>query len=300
MELLKGEHQPMISPEEFDLIQIKLGRKGKPRPRNNLHFSYTGKIECGECGSMVTAEEKHQMRCSECKDMKKPGIFHYTYYHCTKQKNKKCTQKSLRVGELEPLIDKKLEGFKLSTEFEQWALEELARDNDQTVQSQNAVIDSQQKSYKDVVARLQNLAQLYTSPKNVNGELLSLEEYEPQRKELLAQKKQLEGAQQEVGRKIEEWINWAENSFHFAVAARVWFEKGSPEQKRSIFMSLSGSNLVLKDKELNVYLKEPLDFYTLIATQYPSTTITFEPGKYQANKRKNLPFEADIPSLRRK
>ena len=40
----------MITEEEFDLVQVKLGRKGKPRYRGNFHSPYNGKIECGECG----------------------------------------------------------------------------------------------------------------------------------------------------------------------------------------------------------------------------------------------------------
>ncbi len=318
-DLVKGAHQPMIAEEDFDLVQAKLGRKGRPRPRENRHFSYTGKIECGECRSMITCEQKDQLICTACKlkfaykrknacprcktkieGMKKPKILQYVYYHCTKRKNPKCTQRSVQVGDLESMIDKTLKGFKVSPEFAQWALEELETDTKQTIKNQSAVIDSQQRRYKDVVTELQNLAQLYTSPKNVNGELLSLDEYEPQRKTLLAEKKQVEEAQQDTGKKIEEWINWTENSFNFAVAARVWFENGTPEQKRIIFTSLSCSNLALKDKKLSIPLQKPLDFYTLIATKFPSTTIALEPAKYGSNKRKRLPFEADIPSLRRR
>ncbi|MEQ1561597.1 MAG: recombinase family protein, partial [Nitrospira sp.] len=316
-DLHKGEHLPMITVEEFDLIQARLGRKGRQRPRSSLNFPYTGQIECGECSSMITAEEKHQLICTECKfkfsykkrdncprcgqkieEMKKPSILHYVYYHCTKRKNDKCTQHSIRIEDLEPLIDQKLSDFKLSPEFTQWALEELAEDNERTINSQNAVIDSQQKRYKDVVSELQNLTKLYTSPSNANGELLSMEEYEPQRRVLLQEKKQIEEAQQDVGKKIEEWIDWTENSFNFAVAARVWFENGSPEQKRTIFASLSGSNLILKDNKLSVSLKKPLDLYKQIAIKYPSTTQAFEPTKYRSSKRKYLPFETDIPALR--
>jgi site-specific DNA recombinase len=316
-ELHKGSHQPMITEEEFDLIQAKLGRKGKPRPRNNLHFSYTGKIECGECSSMITAEEKHQLICVKCKlkfaykgkdacpgcktkieVMKKPTILNYVYYHCTKQKDRSCTQKSVRVETLESMTDNVLKQFNLSKVFEQWALEELEKDTWHDVNSQNAVVDSQQLRYKNTVAELLNLTKLYTSAANIDGKHLSLEEYELQRNTLLAEKKQLEEAQQDTGRKIGEWIDWAENSFNFSVAARVWFENGSPEQKRTIFMSLSGSNLTLKDKKLSVSLKKPLDFYSVIANHYPSTTIPLEPTKGAGNKRKCLPFEADIPALR--
>jgi DNA invertase Pin-like site-specific DNA recombinase len=312
--LMKGSHKPMITEPEYDAIQAKLGRKGKRRPKKHNHL-YTGKMVC-ECGSAITAEEKYQLICPKCKkkfaylnkdvcpgcgikieEMKKPTLLHYTYYHCTRRKNPDCKQKGMQVGNVETLIDKALEGFHLSDVFSEWALEALAEDTNYQIQSQNAVINSQQQRYKDVVAELQNLTKLYTSPKNIDGSLMSIEEYGSDRKRLMVEKKQLEKDQETTARKIEEWIDWATNSFDFAVAARVWFENGKPEEKRDIFLSLSGSNLTLKDKELTVSLKKPLDFYSIIATRYPKTKIPLEPRNNAMVTGGKLPFEADIPSL---
>ena len=318
-EFHKGAHVPMITMEQFDLIQAKLGRKGKPRPRTSNFFPFTGRMECGECGSMITAEEKYQIICDVCKhkfasgkkdacpkcgtrivDMKNPTLLHYLYYHCTKRKNPKCTQRSITVDDLETLLDRELAKFNVSDGFVQWALEELAVENEETIKGHNAIITSQQERYKVVVARLQNLAKLYTSPENANNELLTLEEYAPQRKELLDEKKKLEDAQQETGRKVEEWVDWAENSFNYAAAARTWFENGTLEEKRDIFASLSRSNLTFTDKKLTISLKKPLDLYAAIVSKYPSTAIPLEHENNGSNKEECLPFAADIPGLRRR
>ncbi len=56
----------MITPEKYDKVQILLGRKGRPRPKK-YNFAFRGLIRCGECGAMVTAEEKNQIICSKCK-----------------------------------------------------------------------------------------------------------------------------------------------------------------------------------------------------------------------------------------
>lgn len=316
-EFRKGEHEPMITLEEHDRIQIKLGRKGKPRPHNTHFSSYNGKIECGECGSMVTTDTKHQMVCDKCKfkfayrnsdacpncgakieAMENPAIFEYTYHLCTKKKGP-CSQKAIRAEQLLTVIDKTLTGFQVSDCFAEWALEELAKENQERVQSHNAIIESQQERYRKVVMQLQNLTLLFTSPENVDRTLLSLEEYAPQRKALLDEKQKLEVAQQDTGRKVEEWVDWAENSFDFATAARVWFENGTPEQRRDIFFSLSRSNLVLKDKILMISLKKPLDLYAAIVSKYPSTTTALEPEKCRATTGEYLPFAADIPALRK-
>jgi len=317
-ELVKGAQEPMITMDQFELMQRKLGRKGKPQSREGHFFPFTGRTECGECGSMVTAEEKHQIICDSCKhkfasskkdacpkckrkitDMENPTTLHYVYYHCTKRKNPNCGQKSVRVEDLEYLLDHALTKFELSSAFSQWALEELAKDNDEQIKGQRVEIDSQDKRYKDVVQRLQNLTRLYTSPENADQSLLSTEEYSPQRKALMEEKHTLESARQNTGRKIDEWVDWAENSFSFAAAARLWFENGSPEQKRDIFASLSRSNLILKDKELAVSLRNPLDLYAAIAMKYPNTTKAFEPRNDGSTKEEYLPFAVDIPSLRR-
>jgi DNA invertase Pin-like site-specific DNA recombinase len=62
-----GSHDPMITEEEFNHVQVLLGRHGSPRPSRHLNFAFTGLIRCGECGAAITADEKHQLRCEVCR-----------------------------------------------------------------------------------------------------------------------------------------------------------------------------------------------------------------------------------------
>jgi len=82
-----GKHDHMITEEEYDRIQVFLGKKGKRRPKEH-YFAFTGLIRCAECGAMITAEEK-------TKKQKNGNTHKYIYYHCTKRKNPNCTQKSI-------------------------------------------------------------------------------------------------------------------------------------------------------------------------------------------------------------
>lgn len=105
-----GRHTPMVTEEEFDAVQHFLSRSRK-MPRNKKAFAFTGLIQCGGCGSSVTAEEKHQLICSGCHykfayrskencpwckiptgEMKNPRRLTYTYYHCTKSGDSVCTE----------------------------------------------------------------------------------------------------------------------------------------------------------------------------------------------------------------
>jgi site-specific DNA recombinase len=72
-----GAHEPMITREEYDKVQMLLGRKGRPRPKNHA-FAFVGTMRCGECGMAITAEEKTKIQ-------QNGNVHHYTYYHCTKK-----------------------------------------------------------------------------------------------------------------------------------------------------------------------------------------------------------------------
>ena len=50
----------MITPEEYDLVQLILGRDGKPR-KTKRAFAFTGAIRCQECGCLYTAEIKKKI-----------------------------------------------------------------------------------------------------------------------------------------------------------------------------------------------------------------------------------------------
>ena len=85
--LYKGAYKPMITIEEFDQVQMILGRKGKPRQKKH-QFAFTGLITCGVCGGAITASAKTKL-------IKATGEYKtYVFYHCTKRKGiKTCTDK---------------------------------------------------------------------------------------------------------------------------------------------------------------------------------------------------------------
>lgn len=85
-------HTKMVTDDEYDRVQVMLGRKKTPKPKVRS-FAYTGFIRCGECGCLYTAEIKKKL-------IKSTGdIREYTYYHCTRKKlDVKCSQKKINKG----------------------------------------------------------------------------------------------------------------------------------------------------------------------------------------------------------
>jgi len=256
----KGNHEPMITQEEYDRVQILLGRNGKPRIKRH-NFAFTGLIRCGECGAMVTAEEKNQIICSSCKfkfssnnrsecpkcktsieKMKNPTILYYVYYHCTKRINPDCAQGSVEVKNLEKQIDGYLSNVQISEEFKNWAIKYLKEESEKEVSSRENILASQRKAYNNCLKKLDNLFQLKISPLNNNGSLLSDEEYAKQKTELMKEKARLEEILNDTGQRVEKQLANLELAFNFATYARYWFENGTLQEKGQILNAL-GSNL---------------------------------------------------------
>jgi site-specific DNA recombinase len=312
----KGNHEPAVSQEEFDRVQVLLGRKGKPRIKRH-NFFLTGLIRCGECGAMVTAEAKNQIICSKCKhkfssnnrhecpkcdtpfeEMKTPTILRYVYYHCTKRINPDCTQRSIEVNELERQICQYLSKIHISKGFKDWATRHLKEESEREFHSRESIFSSQRKAYDNCLKKLDNLFQLKISPLNADGSLLSDEEFAKQKTKLLKEKIRLEEILNDTHGRVEGWLEVGEKTFNFACYAKDWFKKGSPQEKAAILQAL-GSNLILKGKKLFVEPKKPFVVIGQVVEGVPQVRPVFEPEKSGLNERKLEIFFSKNPLVLR-
>jgi site-specific DNA recombinase len=288
----QGKHEPMVSMEEFKKVHALLTRSGSPRPQTHLGFAFTGMIACGGCGRMVTAEEKHQLRCSVCRHkfpyqkheacprcrtpiekMVNPLFRHYTYYHCSRSLRPDCRQKSIRVEELERQIDQHLARIEISESFKNWALKYLDELHQKELAAQSEIVQTQQKTYQDCLGRLDSLVRLKTSAGNLDGTLLSDEEYGHQRAELLQQKSALENSIENMERHLDRAFKESREVFEFASNVRRRFSEGAPLLKKQILLTVT-SNRILKDKKLSIQAKKP--FLVLGESSFPPET-EFDP-----------------------
>lgn len=268
--LYHGKHTPMITREEYDRIQVLMGRRSSPKPQKH-EFEYTGLIRCGECGAMITAENR-------IKRQKNGNTHHYTYYHCTKRKDEKCSQKHIRKEDLEKQFNKELESIEIPAEFRKWALEILKKENAQDFETNKVIIDSRQKAYNACLQKIDNLIDM-----RANKEL-SEDEFLPKKATLLEEKKRLLELLNDSDGAIGNIIEKADTLFTFAELARFRFETGTFEVKRSIIVAL-GSNLSLKDQKLHVSLDYPLLALKEAAIEARAISARFEPQKTCINKR---------------
>ncbi len=245
-QLYKGSHEPMITEKEYDIVQKLLGRLGRPRAQKH-RFAFTGLMRCGNCGAMITAEEK-------VKHQKNGNIHHYVYYRCTKQKDEKCPEKAIELKELSSQIDEAIGKFTISERFKNWAIKDLHQIRQTEAQTHEAALKSTERDHLRITQQLHNLLLKHSSPENSEGQLMSDAEYQDVRTSLLKQKSALESRITTQNKEIDEWVALSERTFNFARYARTWFAQGDMNTKRAIFACI-GSHLIVKDRKIAVTLR---------------------------------------------
>lgn len=306
-----GQHQPMVTEEEYHRVQVLLGRAGRKRTVR-LSFPFTGLIRCGACGAMVTAEEKHQIICPECKckfawrntqhcprcraeivHMRNPTRLDYTYYHCTWKREPSCKQRSVRADVLETQIASYLARLSIPPGILKWALEVLAEIEREEVTQREQLRAAQERAHADCLKRLDNLVRLKTAPGNVDGSLLSDAEYEHQRLSLLREKAGLEAHLVDPTQRYQRALAETLTIFRFARLAHASFVGGDQEAKRKI-LSAIGSNLTLIDGKLRIQALKPFEIIEGMLSGSEQSSEGFEPAETGPNSTQSDPLRVGL------
>ena len=275
-----GAHEPMVTLEEFDCVQVLLGRKGKPRNRKHNH-AFTGIIRCGECNCLITAETKVKFvkRDAQTKS--------YTYYHCTRRRSDyDCSQRAgITDIELEQQIEAEIEKFTILPEFLTWALEALNATNDKEVADRGTIHEMQSKALLDVQNNLDRLTKL------LYRGIISEEEYLKEKPILQKQITQLQEQRGDTEVRAEKWLELSEKAFHFATYARHNFVTGDSQAKREI-LSAMGQNFSLKDGKLSIeaneWLQPLINGYKTVEEDYRA----LEPAEVCSTTGESRPLQA--------
>ena len=256
----QGAHESMITLEEYDRVQMLLGRKGKPRPKRH-EFAFTGSIRCGVCGCLYTAETKKKL-------IKSTGeVREYTYYHCTRKTTKiKCNQrKNIPVDDLELKIEKEIEKYTILPEFLEWALEGLNKKNDTEIEDRSKIHETQSKTLLDTQKQLDELTKMRYR------QLIDDEIFIKEKNILQSKLSQLKEHLRETETRAEKWLELTEKTFVFATYARAAFLKAGKmgktglELKKEILLAL-GKTPIIEDEKLFI---EPNDWFVPIKNSYP-------------------------------
>lgn len=255
-ELYAGSHAAMVTEGEFWKVQELLGRSGRPRPKSNLSFAFTGLLRCGECGCQITAEQK-------TKPIKATGELRtYVYYHCTKKKRHlRCSQASVELRELESQICRGLMPLAIGDDFLEWALCYLKTMYEQERTEGLGEYANLQKAYENVRRQSEELLDV-----RLRG-LIDDEEFESKRVSLQREKNGLKSQMANPEKAAAQRLELAERTCRFAHGLADRFRNGSIEEKK-IILETVGSNRVLQDK---TFTFEPVAPYSFFANSSESS-----------------------------
>lgn len=224
----QGKHTPMITMEEFDKVQIIMGKRGRPRPKK-LEFPYTGIMHCSECGAQITATQKHKL-------IKSTGdINTYVYYHCTKRKiNVKCDAKAMKVEELEKEVSFILGEYTIDQRFYNQALEILKRNHKDEIEVNETIYHTHLANKEETQRKINNALQFL-----LNG-TIEESQYKETKKTLELELQKHDIKAKETENKVKNLNEVTENAFTFLRLAKSEFENKKSElmTKKSIVSSL--------------------------------------------------------------
>ena len=273
----QGKHEPMITLDEYDRVQMLLGRKGKPRPKRHS-FAFTGAIRCGECGCLYTAETKKKL-------LKSGEVKEHTYYHCTRKTRKvQCSQKkNIPADNLELAIEKEIEKYTILPQFLDWALEGLESNNSSETENKAKIRAMQEKALSSKQEELSELTKMRAR------NLIDDESFISERKEIQSEIIKINESLQNTGSDSDQLIELTKKTFSFAAYAHKEFLTASGprrlERKKEILLSL-GENPIIRDGELII---EPYEWLVPIKNEYPALEAEYlrlEPTKVPMNKTK--------------
>ena len=268
-----GKHKPMITLDEYDRIQVLLGKKGKPRQRVNK-FAYSGLIRCDNCGSLISADKKTKIIKTTGEEKT------FVYYRCNRKKPSiPCSEKAISLPSLEEQIDEMLLQYDVIPEFAE-LFDEIVKDcrKDDHI-SHEEVLNNIKNDISKVKQEKNNLTKL------ICKNLITEDEFVEQKNSYKKQILKLEQKVKEVTRGKNESEDVLDN-ISIMMRARKRFQRGDIEVKKSIVSNL-GSNRVLRDRMLLISANKWSGIFELSVQPYAQEYATLELHKKPLTKTKN-------------
>ncbi|MFZ5845594.1 MAG: recombinase family protein [Patescibacteria group bacterium] len=238
-EIHEGVHEPIITKKLWDSVQEVWKKRSRSWHEIRVVKPFTGLFRCGECGMMITAEEKTKYYKGTDRHAT------YTYYRCTKKsKTHKCTQPFIRQEELDQQLSDHIATVSLRQDWAEKMLEKLSQEEKEVAQSCDAFVGSKQAEIKVVNDKLQRLLDSYLD-QDIERDI-----YLVKKSEFLALKKKLEEQilkfQQTQNAWLEPFKNWIKEAANAANIARG----NNLGEKKVLAQKIFGSNLTLSDKKV--------------------------------------------------
>lgn len=222
----KGLHKPMISREEYDLVQKLISRE-QPRPLRRKHNAvYSGLFRCSTCGHQIIADMKRKLS-------KATGeIVTYIYYRCSGHSG--CTKHGTREDVITAQAKAILDAIKLTPAQASWCKDVLHRHFEQHATEAASAYAEAARIAKESRRRLDSLTMLY-----VDGEI-GKEEYQRSKRSLSGQLAEAESRAELLLNRDQQALLWIDKQVEAALQSSM-FELGDTNLRRSMLVSVGAS-----------------------------------------------------------
>ena len=232
----RGAHIPLLSEDEFNRIQVILGKPEKGRLHRHT-FAFTGLMRCGRCGCMITATRSKG----------------HVYYHCANHR-RICDRRGVREENLMTQIRELMDSLSVPESLEGILRELVKRHFDEVYGRQREVSATQNRAKEEVQKQLQNLMGMRLR------DLLGDEEYLREKTRLTDELARLQREEAISSQEMERAIEAAENVIAYTIWARETFDTGSDEERHRL-LEMMGSKFVLTEGKLLLELHPYLSLF---------------------------------------
>lgn len=213
------------------------------------------------------------------------------YYRCSKKRGK-CSQKSLELKDFEKQVSGLLEKITLPQDFHEWAINELKNDQQREVEDRNKILSTARSRYDEVTNKIDKLVEGWIEgkvPESIyNDKLPKYQKEQETLKQIL----------DNVDVRMKERVIMVDNVMNFATKARDEFINGDEFKKREIFSRI-GSNFLLKDGNLSIELKKPLQIISEMNESIKLEVERLEPPQIISSTTQVEALQADSFVIRR-
>lgn len=220
-ELIKGNHEPMVTVEEFNRAQELLS-KHKSFARKHHAHAYTGLMRCVYCGQQVTAEIKTLRNGTR-----------WESYRCSDSRGR-CTKQGLSAAQVERAILRELNAVMLDPSLVRIALENIERWLDRQDGAVESLYAQQERTLQSLDEKLEKLSDMW-----LEGILTDAGVYQRKEAKLKEEKAKLVLDVAASKHQVETMRRNARAAANYMLKARDAFQVSPLEQKREIAQALA-------------------------------------------------------------
>ena len=238
-EIHQGIHKPIITKKLFDDCQIQLAKrtyKGITK-EERVAKPFLGLFRCGECGMMVTGEQKTKYYKRTDRHAT------YTYYRCTKKSKThlKCFQPFIRQEELDKQLSQLLQKVSLPQEVADNWLQKLEKEKSQAATSCLGFVQEKRNLISELKTKIQSLTDIYLDQD------IEREEYLEKKNFLISQKKTLEEEILSLEQNQNAWLGPFREWILGAAQVSTVASGTDLNAKKVLALDIFGSNLILEN-----------------------------------------------------